>query len=308
MGMTRNRPRAAIVVNKRREVEGFLKGLKESGFLSYIEIKAQNIPPAPCHRMSELRMDASLEKMDLTIRCIEDIMPPADSRVPETSGSHSQQKAMLLPGYLRDNDPDLVISVSTAESTPSIQPQSTSLNGSVVLGGGFFTFDAHRYDFDSPSHLTPPPFAVNNVDERIYQLLASQSLRDEAVKRFQTPPHAPGRPMKILCDPDYVCIAAINVVNYQAYEKADPAAYEACVKTHGDKSATIETTHGIVRMAAGDKPTIFVSPITDRYKCFAEDVDPQGVQNRAASYNAGVTVALLLRELDKDAFNLIKIK
>lgn len=309
MEITRLRPRIAIIVNKRREVEGFLAGLKESGLLSNLEIKDQHTPPAPCYRMSEWRMNASLEQIDFTIRCIEDIMPPADSRVPETSGSHSQQKAMLLPGYLRDNNADLVISVSTAESTPSIQPDGTSQNGSVVLGGGFFTFDAHKFDPTSPSRLAPPPFAENNVDERIYQLLAAPVLREEAVGRFQIPPHTPAKPMRILCDPNYIAVAAINVVNYQAYEKADPAAYEACVWEHGAKdSATIETTHGIVRMSAGDTPTLFVSPITDRYTKFNEDVDPQGKQNTAASYNAGVTVALFLRELDKQAHQLIKIR
>lgn len=310
MEITRKRPRMAIIVNKRREVEGFLKGLEESGFLPNIVIKERNTPPAPCYRMSALRISASLERMDLTIRCIEDIMPPADKNVPETSGSHSQQKAMLLPGYLRDYDADLVISVSTAESTPAIQSGDTSSqNGSVVLGGGFFTFDAHCFDLRSPSQLMPPSFAANNVDERIYQLLSPPELRTEAVQRFCTPPHSPADPMQILCDPNYISVAAINVVHYQSYEQADPAAYHACIKEHGDKyPATIETTHGIVRMAANGKPTIFVSPITDRYKHFDVDVDPAGKQNTAASYNAGVTVALFLRELDKHAFELIKIQ
>ncbi len=309
MEIKRTRPRAAIVVNKRREAEGFLQGLKGSAFLPNLLIKEENTPPAPWHRMANWRMNASLEQMDFTVLCIEDIMPPANSRVPETSGSHSQQKAMLLPGYLQDNNADLVISVSTAESTPMIQPQGTSLNGSVVLGGGFFTFDAHSFDSQSPSHLAPPDFADNNVDEQIYQLLAAPALQEEAVGRFQAPPHAPAEPMQILCDPNYVCVAAINVIHYQAYEQADPEAYNACLKAHKDKCpATIETTHGIVRMAADGAPTIFVSPITDRYKNFAEDVDPQGKQNHAASYNAGVTVALFLRELDKEAHRLIKIR
>lgn len=220
MEITRIRPRAAIVVNKRREAEGFLQGLKGSRFLPDLLIKEENIPPGPWYRMAGWRMNASLEQMDFTVLCIEDIMPPANSRVPETSGSHSQQKAMLLPGYLRDYDVDLVISVSTAESTPSIQPQGTSLNGSVVLGGGFFTYGAHRFDPQSPSNLTPPPFAENNVDTRIYQLLDSSELRAEAVGRFQTPPHSPARPMQVLCDPNYICVAAINVIHYQAYSSS----------------------------------------------------------------------------------------
>lgn len=44
------------------------------------------------------------------------------------------------------------------------------------------------------------------------------------------------------------------------------------------------------------------------FKRFAEDVDPQGQQNHAASYNSGVTAALFLRELDKVAHELIKIR
>lgn len=44
------------------------------------------------------------------------------------------------------------------------------------------------------------------------------------------------------------------------------------------------------------------------FTCFAEDVDPQGQQNYAASYNSGVAVALFLRELDKEAHRLIKIR
>ncbi len=310
MEITRIRPRIAIIVNKRFEVEGFLKGLEGSGFLTNIVIKDRNTPPAPCYRMSALRINAGLEQIDFTIRCIEDIMPPADKNVPETSGSHSQQKAMLLPGYLRNSDADLVISVSTAESTPSIQPGDTfTLNGSVVLGGGFFSFDAHSFDPESPSHLTAPSFAANNVDERIYQLLSSPEMQTEAVQHFCTPPNAPADPMQILCNPNYISVGVINVIHYTAYEEADPAAYHACIKEHCDKyPATIETTHGIVRMAANGKPTLFVSPITDRYKHFNDDVDQEGKQNTAASYNAGVTVALFLRELDKHAVELINIQ
>lgn len=305
--VTNTRPRVAVVVNKRWETEGFLLGLKDSGFLPALRVKEANTPAAPWYRMAAWRMKASLEQIDLSILCIEDIMPPANGDVPESSGSHSQQKAMLLPGYLRQDAPDLVISVSTAESTPVIQPEGTSLNGSVVLGGGFFTYDAHRFDSTSPSHLTPPPFAANNVREDIYRLLAGEALCRSAVQRFQTPPNTPARPMRILCDPSYIAVAAINVIHYQAYEQADPAAYTACVSQYGDKRpATIETTHGLVRSAAGGKPTLFVSPITDRYRHFNMDVDPAGKQNHAASHNAGVTTALLLYELDKNAPHLLR--
>lgn len=309
MGKVTNiRPRVVIVVNKRREAEGFLQGLKGSYFLHDLRVREENTPAAPWYRMAAWRMDASLEQMDFVVLCIEDIMPPANSDVPESSGSHSQQKAMLLPGYLRQSNPDLVISVSTAESTPVIQPEKTTQNGSVVLGGCFYTYDARRFDPTSPSRLIPPPFATNNVKEDIYRLLADEALRLDAVRRFQTPPNAPAGRMQILCDPGYIAIAAINVIHYQAYEQADPAAYNTCAAQYGRKyPATIETTHGLVRSAAGrETQTLFVSPITDRYGQFNIDVDPEGRQNHAASYNAGVTTALLLRELDKSAPHLLR--
>ena len=305
--VTKIHPRVVVVVNKRREAEGFLQGLKSSGFLPNLRVREENAPAAPWYRMAARRMKAGLEQIDLSILCIEDIMPPANGDVPESSGSHSQQKAMLLPGYLRQDDPDLVISVSTAESTPGIQPNATTQNGSVVLGGCFYTYDARGFDPTSPSHLAPPPFADNNVDEGIYRLLADPALQRAAVQRFQAPPSVPARPMQILCDRRYIAVAAINVIHYQAYEQADPAAYNACVRQYGDKfPATIETTHVLVRSAAGKRPTLFVSPITDRYRCFNVDVDPEGRQNHAASYNAGVTTALLLRELDKSAHRLLR--
>ena len=309
MGKVTNiRPRVVIVVNKRREAEGFLQGLKGSHLLPDLRVRAENVPAAPWYRMAAWRMDASLEQMDFAILCIEDIMPPASGDVPESSGSNSQQKAMLLPGYLRQSNPDLVISVSTAESTPCIQPEKTTQNGSVVLGGCFFTYDARRFDPTSPSRLTPPPFAANNVREDIYRLLADEALRQVAVQRFQAPPNAPAGPMQILCDPGYIAIAAINVIHYQAYQQADPAAYNACAAQYGRKyPATIETTHGLVRSAAGrETPTLFISPITDRYGQFNTDVDPEGRQNHAASYNAGVTTALLLRQLDNSAPRLLR--
>ena len=69
MEITRVRPRVAVIVNKRREAEGFLDGLKESGFLSYMEFKEEEKPKAPWYRMAYLRVKASLECMDLALGC-----------------------------------------------------------------------------------------------------------------------------------------------------------------------------------------------------------------------------------------------
>lgn len=73
------------------------------------------------------------------------------------------------------------------------------------------------------------------------------------------------------------------------------AAQNECGSTNTPVS--LETTHGIVAASAGVIPTIFMSPITDRYTKFAEDVDVK--QNYVAGYNAGVTVAVLLDTLGR---------
>lgn len=290
-------PRILIVVNKGREANGFLDGLNGCGLLPEYKSLKTNQPMKPWLRMADFRASYEFERFDVIVRCIEDIMPPADPAIPETSGSNSKQKAALLGGYIRKDSPHIVLSVSTAESSPDIQPEGYSQNGNVVVGGSFFCFDAHDLDKTSPSDLKAPPFARNNAWLGYYELLKPYETDPEVVGRFTTPPQSPSPNKRIICHPDLIAIAAINVVNYKVYEKADPAAYKACKDAHG-AGATIETTHGIVRMCAGDIPTIFLSPITDRYESFDKDVDPAGKQNYAASYNAGVTAALFLRELN----------
>lgn len=66
--------KVAIVVNKCREVEGFLKGFFVSGFLPDINIIEQNTPAESCLRMSKPRLTASLTHMNITVLCIEDII------------------------------------------------------------------------------------------------------------------------------------------------------------------------------------------------------------------------------------------
>lgn len=298
-------PKILIIVNKRREVEGFLDGLSHCGLLPVHKSLETHESVKPWYRMADFRARYEFDRLDVIVRCIEDIMPPADPAIPETSGSNSKQKAALLGGYIHKDAPFLVLSVSTAESSPDIQPEGYSQNGNVVVGGSFFCFDAQRFDKTSPSDLKAPPFARNNAWLGYYELLKPYETDPEVVGRFTTPPQSPSPNKRIICHPDLIAIAAINVVNYKAYEKADPAAYEACKDAYGT-GATIETTHGIVRMCAGDIPTIFLSPITDRYESFDKDVDPAGKQNHAASYNAGVTAALFLRELSGQKAEIIQ--
>lgn len=73
----------------------------------------------------------------------------------------------------------------------------------------------------------------------------------------------------------------------------------------------IETTHGVVRMAAGnvysaDVPVIFVSPITDRFVRFDVDVtsteketEKTKKQNYVCSYKGGVALGCIMKYLNE---------
>lgn len=290
--------RMDIIVNKRFEVEPFLDALDKCGFLT-AKPEESYTPPANVNRMANYRRRYCLGQWEVIIRCIEDILPPNDPAIVETSGSHSQMKAMLLPGYIRKDKPEVIFSVSTAESTPHIEIHGQSQNGSVVLGNEFYIYDARELDPTSPSRLdvesryikTKPPEAIRSVLFGIVPTIAP--------RKFQTPPHSPAGTMQVMNYPDAVSVGIVNVVHYEVYEKADPVAYEAAKKALGGGClpACLETTHGIVAASAGDIPTIFISPITDRYTKFAEDVDDK--QNYVAGYNAGVTTAAFLDFLGK---------
>jgi len=57
---------------------------------------------------------------------------------------------------------------------------------------------------------------------------------------------------------------------------------------------TIETTHGVVKIST-EAPIIFISPVTDRFGHFNDDVS--SIQNYVAAFNGGVVLRELLWSL-----------
>lgn len=97
----------------------------------------------------------------------------------------------------------------------------------------------------------------------------------------------------------YTSVGVVNVVHYENYSTADKEALNKYYQSakHLDLPVCLETTHGVVSMAANTNdgkhvPVIFVSPITDRYEHFSEDVDD--AQNYIAAFNAGIAVGEIL--------------
>lgn len=276
-----------IVVNKNWECEPFLEGFKA------------NIPNEPLvflspmskdNYMSSCRAEYHFDKYDVVVRCIQDLMDPDKGK------SNSEEKYRVLPGFISAEKPDLVISVSTAESTPE---GKNNLNGCVVFGGQYFMFDAKNFDPSSQSSLTVPErMRICAYDKKLFDIL-DDDLCKRAGAKFKKPEYHPADVMRIEASPDFACVGVVNVEDYKAYEEADPAAYKAYPKNHAENPPmSIETTHGIVRMSTPKEVSvIFVSPIVDRYKSFAEDV--KGEQNEYCSYNAGVAVAEYIKQINE---------
>lgn len=285
-----------IIVNKNWEAEPFLSAMtniklrpKELPFPQKI-----NAPKDNKYRSTELRAEFDLKKTKVIVRCIEDLMDLSKNP------SSSEEKYRVLPGFISSDKPDLIISVSTAESAPDIQPYKTeSLNGSVIMGGTFHMFDARAFDPTTSSHLIINiPLIRSHIYKEIYDLI-DNSFRATVERKFASAHRFPAKEMKCIANPDHASIGVVNVTDYKAYEKADPAAYENFIKRYSREgiAATIETTHGIVRMSADNRiPVLFVSPITDRYEHFADDATD--TQNYIAAFNAGIAVGEFICRLD----------
>ncbi len=313
--------RILVVVNKSWECKPFMDAVKKCGligepFIDLTEqIEAKEVPgeertPEDEERMKynytpSCRAEYHLDTYDVMIRCIQDLMDD-----PAKGKSNSGEKYCVLPRYIAADDPDLVISVSTAESTPIAQaeggtkdPETVSKNGCVIVGGQYYMYDAGYLDKSSHSALCIEKFDIYRYDNRIFEAF-HEAAKTGVCSQFLKAPNHPAAHQDILASPDYGCVGVVNVEDYTVYPKADPAAYEAYDK---DKEKyppmSIETTHGIVRMSTPDDiPVVFVSPIVDRYHKFSEDV--QGDQNYNCAYNSGIAVAAFLAEYRMEKIDL----
>lgn len=324
-----NKNKIQVIVNKHFQVEPFiaaLMALNREEKLNFPMPTQLNIPTDGTNRMNKPRASYRTNELifDIDVWCIEDLMPA------DANGSNSEEKYKVLPQFFYNQfkealtNTTLVISVSTAESTNEIQEKLTeksdgSINGSVLFGNNFFMLDVHSISSDpdpySGSYLK---IAEDDVFKNRSPLpLTSDAKLQDAAKDFWIQNKKPDSEMKCVRNNKYMSIGVVNVTDYNAYKTADPVAHDAAMEHSAAKAYTpvsIETTHGIVDMAMNEaitklemknKPYIeFVSPITDRYGCFDDDVGTTGLQNYIAGYNAGIAVGHFLKLID-DEYKII---
>ena len=269
----------------------------------------------------------ALSNIDIQYYCIQ-----RDLDWKGISSSNSEVKYNGLIEFLKGKPvPDYIFSVSTSESTYEGQGGATddskaerSANGCVYVGGQYFMADCReinkgdkhygtsKLDIGSPETENTRFYPLQKGAEKVLGELGKlTSVISEALKAQPGVPSFQSEWGNLyFCNEKNSCIGVVNVTNYEQYPIADGCAYGLFYKemAKGVNFGTpigIETTHGVVRMAAekaygGDvPPVIFVSPITDRFVRFDRDVTSTGdKQNYACSRNGGIAIAHMMKHLD----------
>lgn len=229
------------------------------------------------------------------IWCISDLLEHLKSSLQ----SSSEQKAKYLPKiFSYGSPPDLVLAVGTAEF-PDV---GVSENGNVIIGTKVFMVDGHPNGSNPDSKWTDGPFEElidSTLPRSFFSLLVGLDV-PAVCNKFLAVPLAPASATWVVADYMNVALGAVNVTDYSEYAFIDPTTARIfSSRPRNGKSASIETTHGIIRVQS-ESAFLFVSGIVDRLGYFDQDVSPRShAQNTAAAHNAGVVVSWLLSRLDQ---------
>jgi hypothetical protein len=225
--------------------------------------------------------------------CVQDLMDAGKS------ASSSEEKARVLPYVAAAGDqPSFVVAFGTASL-----PDQQSFNGSVAVGSSIFIHDPYAAKPNPESKWTHADIGrvLDTADQLSSGTLASlgRDHRAEIESRFLTPPLNSARPPVLLSSAVSVAISNVNVTNQDNYVWTDPEALEAFKKAAPRRTiASVETTHGVIRLAIPCPRFLFVSGIANRLGYFNAELSPRSyAQNFAASHNAGIVTAWIISHL-----------
>jgi hypothetical protein len=297
--------RVMVVVNKWWECDPALLAMlhdnaRPPGSPWPCDLQPPRSRPDPAHLPPENakpipRAVFTYQNFTAEVWCISDLLEHLDSSLQ----SSSEQKAKYLPKiFSYGPSPDLVIAVGTAEFPDA----AVSENGNVIIGTKVFMVDGNPNGSNPLSKWTTGPFE-KLIDSTLTRPVFSKLVGFDiptASNRFLAVPLAPASAPWVIADYLNVALGAINVTDYSEYALIDPLTAKIFWSKRRDgKAASIETTHGIIRVQC-ESPFLFVSGIVDRFGYFDQDVNPRShAQNTAAAHNAGVVVAWLLNKLDQ---------
>jgi hypothetical protein len=215
--------------------------------------------------------------------CVQDLMDPS------LSGSLTWEKARVLP-YISKRSPqaDLIVAFGTAAN-----PASADRNGDVVIGTRVFVHDPYSTPPDPRHHWTHPE--LNRIIDgggTLPEIPGKTAI--EVGKRMLRCPNASATPPTMSADEKNVAVGVINVTNSSEYSTTDARALAAFKAAGGGIAASLETTHGVIRLVL-DRPFLYVSGLANGVGRFEQENKPNAYsQNFAAAHNAAVALAWLL--------------
>jgi len=229
--------------------------------------------------------------------CVSDLLEKTDP-----SGSSSSAKATHMKAKLfkpAEASPDLVIAVGTAGTASEVPNRS----GGVAVGGQVFLHNAHpprtpdanpKSDWSDPRQET---LISPSIDKPFFEQIAAFDSASALLHFLPVRRNASVSPIITVGLTD-VGLGTINVTDYNEYKFKDRetvASYNA--QGHSATAVSLETTHGLIRLASDPAPFLFVTGIANAFLHFDEQVGGPALadaQNFAAAYNAGITVRYML--------------
>src|SRR5262245_57821068 len=237
------------------------------------------------------RLALSTANATAEVWCIQDLMD-----LPAKSSSSSEEKARVLP-YVAANgaSPSLVVAFGTAAIA-----DARSYNGCVVVGSNVFVHNPRAANPNPRSRWTHPDIGkLRDSSGQALNLLLFDQLgrnRPSVEARFLRPTLNPADSPTLLLSPAYVALSNVNITDYSEYVWADQEALRAFATAEPKQSVgSVETTHGVIRLAVASQQFLFVSGIANRLGYFNMETAPRSyAQNFSASHNAGVALAWMM--------------
>jgi hypothetical protein len=219
--------------------------------------------------------------------------------------SSSSAKAARLSEKLftqKAPKPDLVIAVGTAGTASEIPNRS----GGVAIGGQVFLHNAHppnTADANPQSTWSDPrqeTLIPPSIDNQFFEQIAAFDSASALLHFLPLRRSGSTSPIITIGRLD-VGLGTLNVTDYNEYKFKDPDTVKAySAQKHDATPVSLETTHGLLRLASDPAPFLFVTGITDIFLHFDDQVGVPALadaQNFAAAYNAGITVRYMLAGL-----------
>ncbi len=283
----------SVIVDRGNDAESMLSAMLNS------ELKSKDFPHpvksgnigTQASKIKEPRAvflmnNGASESLIVKIYCIQDFIDSNKSAV-----SNSREQLRVLPDMIQ-NSTDLVIAVGTATN-----PDEPSSDGSIVIGGNFFIYDAHAGNSKGyPAHPGFGQMLPCNVNAGIFNLI-DKDFKKQVEPKFLQAPGNSAKPATCKASCIYAAVSTVNIAGHSDYNRAG---YDAIAhfKQMGSMLPvkSLETTHGLIKLST-EKPVLFVSAITHRPEYF--DAEGAAPQNHSRSFNTGIFMSHYLVALNE---------